>query len=90
MQEMIEQKITLLNREKLTVTGVTDVDAFDENKIVLYTDDDTILIEGNNLHLQKLDIADGDLIINGEICAFSFSGKGEKEKTNGFFRRLVK
>lgn len=38
------------NREKLTVSGVIDVDSFCEDTIVLYTDMGTLTIKGSDLH----------------------------------------
>ena len=63
----LPHNIVLENREKMSVSGVSDVDTFDENKIVLFIPDDTIIIEGEDLHIQKLDVSSGELTIEGEI-----------------------
>ena len=80
----------LKERTQLSVTQVKDVDTFDESKIVLFTNEETIEIEGYNLHIQKLDIASGELIIEGEIMSILYSDKGYGGKQKSFFKKLLK
>ena len=47
-------KIILEEREKLSITGVTDVIAFDEESITADTDMGVITIRGEGLHISKL------------------------------------
>ena len=86
----LPHNIVLENREKLSLTGVSDVDTFDENKIVLFIPDDTIIIEGEDLHIQKLDVAEGQLVIEGEINSIVYSDKNYGGKQKGFLRKLLK
>ncbi|MBQ4086802.1 MAG: sporulation protein YabP [Clostridia bacterium] len=82
--------LTLENRENMTVSAVCDVDTFDENKIVLFTEDDTLCIEGENLHIQKLDVANGELEITGNIFSLTYTGRSTDSRGKGFFRRIMK
>lgn len=82
--------LTLENKENMTVSAVCDVDTFDENKIILFTEDDTLCIEGENLHIRKLDITNGDLEITGTICSLTYSERGTDSRGKGFFRRIMK
>ena len=67
------------------------VDTFDEAKIILFTEEDTIEIEGYDLHIQKLNVDDGELIIEGEIVSILYSGRdGYKSKGKGFFKKMLK
>lgn len=81
---------TLENKERLTVSGVSDVDTFDENKITLFTEDDTLVIEGEQLHIQKLDVASGDLEITGEVFSLTYTGSVDSRGGKGFFRKMLK
>ena len=82
--------LTLKERNLLSITQVRDVDTFDEGKIVLYTEEESIEIEGENLHIQKLDVASGDLVIEGEIISIIYTDKNYGGNKKGFFRNLLK
>lgn len=47
------QNIFLESRSKMSVTGVTDIDSFDENTILLYTDLGALVIHGSGLHIDR-------------------------------------
>lgn len=82
--------LILKERTQLSITQVVDVDTFDERKIILFTDEETIEIEGENLHIQKLDVTMGDLVIDGEIISIFYSGKNYGKTQKGFFKKLLK
>ena len=83
--------LILENTEKLSISGVTDVDTFDEGKIILFTEDDTLMVEGENLHIQKLDVANGELIIEGMIFSIGYTGDGSAARANkGFFKKMLR
>ena len=82
--------LILKERSQLSITQVKDVDTFDERKIILLTDDDVIEIEGENLHIQKLDVISGDLMIEGDIISIIYSGKNYTDKNKSFFKKLLK
>ena len=86
----ILHNVILENKEKLSVSGVTDVDTFNEQKITLFTEDDTLVIEGEDLHIIKLDVANGELIIEGMIDSLSYLGSGDSRGEKGFFRKMLK
>ena len=92
MQEYsLPHNMVLENKEKISVKGVSDVDTFDENKIVLFIPDDTIIIEGEDLHIQKLDVSSGELTIEGEIYSFCYTGSAHNGKgSKGFFKKMLR
>ena len=55
------------NREKLRLSGVSDVSGFDENLIVLSTDMGELSIRGEALHIEKIDLDAGLLELRGRI-----------------------
>ena len=77
---MEEHVLTLENRKKLTINKVVDVDAFDENNLWANTQEGTVEINGENLHIERLDIEEGILVITGKIYAFCYTDKIIKEK----------
>lgn len=60
------------NREFASLTGIKDVLSFNETEIVLLSDGGGMTIEGNELHITKLNLDEGQIIINGQICAIEY------------------
>jgi sporulation protein YabP len=77
-------------REKLGITGVRDVVSFDENTIVLNTEMGGLILKGSNLHINKLNVEDGNLNIEGYIIACNYTDKTDSKKTGGFFSNIFK
>lgn len=69
-------RLTLEGRERLIVTGVEDVDRFDENEIVMNTADGTLVVTGENLHIDKLSLDGGELHVDGRVEALSYEDAG--------------
>ena len=53
--------LILEDRSKLTLTGVTDVDCFDERMINLFTGLGELTIKGRNLHINDVSVETGDI-----------------------------
>lgn len=74
------QNIYIENRGAMSVTGVTDIESFDEETVVLYTDLGLIVVRGNALHITRIDLDCGELALDGDITAVayedSYAGKG--------------
>ena len=87
---MTEQHNAILeNRKKLMLSGVTDVESFDEKLVVLYTELGELTVKGSELHVNEMSVESGDLTIEGEIKALIY---GEKDRTKklGFFGKLLR
>lgn len=81
-----EHRLELEGRERLTVSGVEDVERFDETGIVMSTPLGTLVVTGEGLHIDKLSLDGGELHVDGRIDSVSY----EEESTgrSGFFGRL--
>lgn len=82
----LPHKLTLNERKKLTMTGVTEVISFDENTVVLKTVLGSLEIQGDGLQLKMLSLDGGQVAVDGHICALLYE---EPKKEGGFFRRLL-
>jgi len=60
-------------RHSMTVSGVTDIERFDEEEVVVSTELGQLSIKGQGLHLNKIDVEDGELSIEGELDSVSYS-----------------
>ena len=77
--------LQLDNREKLSVSGVREIESFDENAVVLHTARGVLIIRGSGLHLKTLSIDGGNVAVTGSMDSLSYE---EAQKAGGFFRRL--
>lgn len=68
----------LENRSGLKLTGVTDVDSFDEETVIAYTDYGCLTVNGSKLHVEELNLDSGVLQVTGEVVALVYSSKTEK------------
>ena len=81
--------IIIESRKNVTITGVMDIDSFDEESVVLFTELGELAIKGINLHINKIDVNSGDLTMEGEIESISYS-EGAPQKGTGFFSKLFR
>ena len=81
--------VVIEERKSLTVSGVEDVERFDENSIVLSTSKGAMVVSGENLHIEKLSLDGGDLQVEGDIDAVSYEDDGPASH-GGFLSRLLR
>lgn len=60
-------KLSLDERKQLSVSGVTEVESFDEQTVVLHTSCGDLIIRGEGLHMQTLSINGGQVAVDGQI-----------------------
>ncbi len=72
------QSIILENRKNLTISGITDVDSFDEKAVCLYTQLGELTIQGRELHIDSMSIETGDMTITGDIWSVIYGDKDKK------------
>lgn len=78
--------LTLTERSRLTMTGVTEVVSFDENSVVLHTALGTLTIHGKDLQLKTLSLDGGQVAVNGTVSALVYE---DPRPTGGWLRRLM-
>lgn len=76
------------DRKRLSVSGVTDVESFDEETVALATELGELLIHGYDLHINRIDVESGDLSLEGEIISLTYTDN--QPQTGGFFGRLFR
>ncbi len=81
-------KLTLEGRNKLSISGVTDAESFDETVAVLETARGTLIVRGGNLHVEQLNLEAGEVRLTGEVDSLSYE---ESRQTQGsFLQRLFR
>ena len=81
--------IILEEREQLSVSGVEEVESFDENTIVMLTNRGTLIGRGEELHIEKLCLDGGDLTVEGTIDSRTYEDSG-RDRAGGLFARLFR
>ena len=84
-EERMYHKLTLEERGKLTMTGVTEVISFEEDVVVLRTSLGTLIVHGRELQLRTLSLDGGQVAVEGSISALVYE---EPKAAGGILRRL--
>lgn len=87
---VIPHNIVLEGRRMLTVSGVSDVDSFDEETVVVFTELGELTVKGSNLHINKLSVDVGELTVEGDISALIYSENPNNNSSGGFFSRVFR
>ena len=85
---LIPHNIVLEDRKHLTVSGVRDVDSFDEMNIVALTTLGEMTVSGSNLRISRFSTDVGELAIDGDIAAIAYSENTREH--GGFFSRIFR
>ena len=80
--------LPLDRREKAVLTGVTDVERFDESEVVLHTHGGRLVLTGTGLHVSSLQLEEGRLLVDGAIDGVVYDG-GAPKRRGGFLRRAL-
>lgn len=83
------QNIIMENREKISVTGVIDIHSFDDELVLAQTDLGILTIKGDDLKMNKLNLENNELIVEGQIMAVAYSDVNTAKKS-GFMNKLFK
>ena len=83
---MGEQKLSLEERSRLAVTGVSQVVRFEEELVVLETSLGILHVHGQELKLQDLSLEGGRAAVEGRISALIFEEPRERGVLGRLFR----
>ena len=84
----MQHRLELDGRERLLVSGVEEVESFDENTIFLITAQGGLEIQGEGLHIEKLSLDGGDLKVEGRVNALLYE-PDRGSRGGGLFARLL-
>ena len=78
--------VILEGREKLTISGVTDVQSFDEEQILLETARGMLVVRGQGLHVERLQLESGEVLVRGEVGLLEYDDSVQPR--DSLFRRI--
>lgn len=74
-------------REKIVLTGAEDVNGFNEETVSVKTSAGLLIIKGEKLHIDKLNLETGDVSIDGKINALQYLGNNtSRSKLSKLFK----
>lgn len=79
--------VMLDNRSRLHVSGVNDVDSFDDKSIAAYTDYGQLTVQGDSLNIKKLSTETGELEVEGTVSALIYT---ENRPRESIFKKLFR
>ena len=80
---------TVTARKEMSISGVREVDSFDEESVSLHTAGGDMIIEGKGLRIGVLDTDRGVVTLSGRIDGVYYSTEDQDEK-RGFWARLFR
>lgn len=83
-------QLSLSERKKGTLTGVSDVLSFDSEQILLETTQGMLTIKGTELHVSRLHLESGEVDVEGLVQSLVYSENGSyrKKQKGGLVKRL--
>lgn len=77
------------DRKKINISGVEEVESFDDESVVLITTLGELTVRGSDIKIGKLSTESGDLSITGNIRAISYNDT-DGDSDRGFFSRIFR
>ena len=74
--------LSLDDRCKMNVSGVEDVESFDESMIVMRTSQGDLIVRGSGLHMGRISLDTGEMRVEGLISELSYE---ERSAAGGSF-----
>lgn len=67
-----QHRLLLEGRQRLLLEGVEEVTSFDETCLMLETNQGSLVVQGEDMHVEQLDVEAGKLVVGGEITSLSY------------------
>ena len=83
----LPHQLILQDRNRLDLTGVSDVDSFDDTAVIVFTSLGELSVRGRGLQVRRLDVEGGNLSLEGQIDTLSYSNA---VRQSGFFGKLLR
>ena len=87
--EKQKHEIRVGMRKELYVSGVSEVESFDDTGLLLHTTEGDLTVEGKDLKIGVLDTDSGIVTVSGRIGGLYYGEESEGEK-KGLFKRLFR
>ena len=83
---VLPHKVIINDRKNGSLTGVSDVLSFDIHEVVLETSQGMLVVKGEDLHVNRLNLEKGEVDLDGTIDSLTYSSR--MLKSFGAFNKL--
>ena len=89
VKKIVSAHNLVLNEGKyLEITGVDDIDRFDDETVIMYTPLGELTVTGKNLHINRLDVGLGNITVEGEIKGMNY--RNGTKQSQSFLGKIFK
>jgi len=81
-------RVTMLDREEMTVEGVLGLGSYDEHEILMETEQGLLSVKGEGLNIKQLSLDKGNIIVEGLVKSLAYEDEVRQKK--GLLGRLLK
>ncbi|KOO42336.1 sporulation protein YabP [Priestia koreensis] len=89
-EQAVHHDISMKGRRLVDITGVKQVESFDNEEFLLETVMGFLSIRGQNLQMKNLDVEKGIVSIKGKVFDIVYLDENQSEKAKGFFSKLFR
>ncbi len=80
-------QLTVKEREQMHISGVTDVESFDEETVKMVTTCGALTVSGTDLHISELHLETGDVRLTGRVDNLQYT---VHEPHRSFLKRIFR
>ena len=84
-----DHRVAIENRKRAVITGVMDVDNFNESEINMVTALGYLTLSGSDLHIQRLNLEEGEVAVEGSILGLAYAEPAQAQ-SGRFLHRLFR
>ena len=88
-QSAMPQNRILEGRKKLSVSGVLDIDSFDEASAVIFTNLGLIEVKGSDIHMNKLNLESGEIVLEGNFDSVVYPDESAGKTKQSFLSKIL-
>ena len=77
-RELMPHQMMLEDRKRMRISGVVDVENFDEMCVELTTSAGLMTIKGEEMHVESLNLENGEMTLTGEVQSIEYEGSRER------------
>ncbi len=85
-----EHKVEINQRKEIEISGVKELDSFDNEEFLLQTTMGYLVVRGQHLQLKNLNVEEGFLQITGKLYEMTYVDEHGGERAKGLFGKLFK
>ncbi|MCI5630131.1 YabP/YqfC family sporulation protein [Terrisporobacter sp.] len=85
---MMEHSISLKDRSNLVIYGVDHIYSFNDKKVELLTSAGRLIIEGEGLDMNKLNLEESIISVDGTVNSLNY--EKEKKPDEKFWKKVFK